>query len=178
VEEEPVDPTVRPTTLATRVCATLNGHGAKYLVIGEIACVLHGYVRATTDIDILIERTPDNARPTDIDILIERTPDNARRVLEALGTIGWGFAQEWHAEEILARPITVIGDDPQVDIFTVAWSVKYDGALPRSSVVTVEGVDIPLIGIDDLIETKRTGRPLDAADIEALEEIRRIRGDA
>lgn len=162
MEEEPADPAVRPTTLATRVCATLNGHGAKYLVIGGIACVLHGYVRATTDIDILIEQTP----------------DNARRVLEALGTIGWGFAREWHAEEILARPITVIGDDPQVDIFTVAWSVKYDGALPRSSVVTVEGVDIPLIGIDDLIETKRTGRPLDAADIEALEEIRRIRGGA
>ncbi len=160
MEKEPIDPRVKPTTLATRVCATLNAHGAKYLVIGGVACVLHGYVRATTDVDILIERTP----------------TNAQRILEALATIGWGFAREWRAEEILARPITVIGDDPQVDIFTVAWSVKYEGALARSSTVTVEGVDIPLIGIDDLIETKRTGRPLDTADIEALDEIRRLRG--
>jgi hypothetical protein len=71
----------------------------------------------------------------------------------------------------------VIGDDPQVDIFTVAWSVKYDQAIARSSIVMVEGVDIPLIGIDDLIATKQTARPLDAADVEALEQIRRICGE-
>jgi len=40
-------------------------------------------------------------------------------------------------------------------------------------VVDVDGVRIPLISINDLIETKRTGRALDAADIEALEEIKR-----
>lgn len=162
MEEEAVDPLLRPTTAATRVCAALNEHGVNYLVIGGIACVLHGYVRATTDVDILIERTR----------------ENAERVLAALSAIGYGFAREWRAEEILARPVTVIGDDPQVDIFTVAWSVKYDGARSGSSTVTVEGVDIPLIGIEDLIETKRTGRPLDAADIEALEEIRRLRAEA
>jgi len=159
VEEDQTDPRVRPTTLAARVCATLNEHEVSYLVIGGMACVLHGYVRATTDVDILIERSH----------------ENARRLLDALETIGFGFAREWRAEEILARPVTVIGDDPQVDIFTVAWSVKYDGAIERSSTVTVEGVEIPLIGIDDLIETKRTGRPLDTADIQALQEIRRIR---
>ena len=34
----------------------------------------------------------------------------------------------------------------------------------------------PITVIGDLIETKRTGRTLDAADIEALEEIKRFRG--
>ncbi|NIP73870.1 MAG: hypothetical protein GWO16_12915 [Gammaproteobacteria bacterium] len=48
--------------------------------------------------------------------------------------------------------------------------------MKRSSVVEVQGVPIPLIGMEDLIETKRTGRPLDAADLEALEEIKRLRG--
>lgn len=147
-------------TTTAQVCAALNATGSHYLVIGGIACVLHGYVRATTDVDILIERTE----------------DNAARVLEALGEIGYGFAREWRASEIVARPVTIIGDDPQVDIFTVAWSVKYVDAAPRSSVVEVEGVPVPLISIDDLIATKRTGRPLDAADIEALEEIKRLRG--
>lgn len=146
--------------IAAQVCAALNREGAKYLVIGGVACALHGYVRATTDVDILIERTP----------------ANAERVLAALATVGYAFAREWTAEEILKRPITVIGDDPAVDVFTVAWSVKYEKAARRSSVVEVEGVRIPLIGLDDLIETKRTGRALDAADGEALEKIKRWRG--
>lgn len=63
-----------------------------------------------------------------------------------------------------------------MDIFTVAWNVKYADAVTRASVVEVDGVAIPLIGLDDLIKTKRTGRPLDQADIEALEEIKRLRG--
>ena len=154
--EEPADRRL----IAARVCAELNRSGAKYVVIGGIACALHGYVRATTDVDILIERTL----------------PNARRVLDAVSRLGFGFANEWLPKEILARPVTVIGDDPQVDIFTVAWSMKYEQAVKSSSVVEVEGVPIPLIGIDDLIETKRTGRPLDTADLEALEEIKRLRG--
>jgi hypothetical protein len=156
VAEEPAD---RRLT-AVRVCGELNVSGAKYLVIGGVACALHGYIRATTDVDILIERTL----------------PNAKRVLDAVSRLGFGLAGEWLPKEILARPITVIGDDPQIDVFTIAWSVKYEDAVKRSSLVEVEGVPIPLIGIDDLIETKRTGRPLDAADLEALEEIKRLRG--
>jgi hypothetical protein len=129
-------------------------------VIGGVACILHGHARATDDVDILIERTE----------------ANAERVLAALARVGYGFASEWAAAEILKRPITLLGDDPAVDVFTVAWKVKYEQAAPRSSVVDVDGIAIPLIAIDDLIETKRTGRLQDAADIEVLEEIRRLRG--
>ena len=46
----------------------------------------------------------------------------------------------------------------------------------RSTVFDLEGVSIPTASIDDLIESKRTGRLQDAADIEALEEIRRLTG--
>src|SRR5439155_559778 len=82
----------------------------------------------------------------------------------ALARVGYGFASEWAPAEILKRPITVIGDDPAVDVFTVAWKVKYEQAAPRAEVVDVAGVRIPLIALDDLIETKRTGRLQDAAD--------------
>jgi len=138
------------------VCAALNRANANYLVIGGVACILHGYARATDDIDILIERTT----------------ANARRVLDAVARVGNGFAREWAPTELLKKPITVIGDDPRVDIFTVAWKVKYEHAAPHASIVHVDGVRIPLIGLDDLIETKRTGRLQDAADIEALERIK------
>jgi len=150
---------VKPEIIAAQVCEALNRSGAKYLVIGGVACILHGYARATGDVDILIERTE----------------TNVERVLAALARVGYGFAREWGAKEILKRTITVIGDDPAVDVFTVAWRVKYEQAAPRAQVVDVEGVKVPLIALDDLIETKRTGRLQDAADIEMLEEIRRLR---
>jgi hypothetical protein len=150
--------TVRPRFLD--VFRALNDAEARYLVMGGLACILHGYVRATTDIDILIPRSR----------------QDAERVLEALSHTGYGFAREWTADQVLAKPITIIGDDPAVDIFLVAMTVEYDQAVQRSSVVDIEGVPIPLMGLDDLIATKRTGRPLDAEDIEVLEKIRRLRG--
>ena len=149
---------LKPTLVVGEVCAALNASGSRYLVIGGIACILHGHVRATTDLDILIERTI----------------DNAERVLVGLSRTGYAFAKEWLADEILRRPITVIGDDPAVDIFTVAWSVQYADAITRASTVNLDGVTVPVVGIDDLIASKRTGRLQDAADIEVLEEIKRL----
>jgi predicted nucleotidyltransferase len=150
------------TTALAEVCDRLNREGARYLVVGARALQLWGSTRATRDIDILIEPTV----------------ENAASVLRALEQVGFGFAREWLAEEIVAKPVTVIGDMPQVDILTVAWSVHYRHAAPRATEFTVEGVRIPTISIDDLIASKRTSRLQDAADIEVLEEIKRLRGEA
>jgi hypothetical protein len=142
------------------VCARLNHHKSKYVVVGATALQLWGSTRATRDIDILIEPTV----------------ANARRVLAALAEIGFGFAKEWLAEEVAERKVTIIGDMPRVDILTIAWSVRYPEAARDAKVFTVEGVKIPTASIEHLIASKRTGRLQDAADIEVLEEIRRLRG--
>jgi hypothetical protein len=142
------------------VCSRLSKHGAHYVLVGASALQLWGHARATRDIDILIEKTE----------------ENAGRVLLALGEVGFGLAREWLAEEIVARPVTIIGDSPRVDILTVAWSVHYPEARRDATVFTVEGVEIPAASIDHLIASKRTGRLQDAADIEVLEEIKRLRG--
>jgi hypothetical protein len=141
------------------VCSRLNRHGGKYVLVGAAALQLWGTTRATKDIDILIERSV----------------ENARRVLAALSEVGFGLAREWLAEEIVAKPVTIIGDSPRVDLLTVAWSVHYPEAARDATVFTVEGVNIPTASIDHLIASKRTGRLQDAADIEVLEEIRRLR---
>jgi predicted nucleotidyltransferase len=159
MEEGPRRRRVKTPGEAASICRALNDAGASYLLIGGVACILHGHVRATTDIDILILRTD----------------ENARRLLEGLATVGYGFARDWTPKELLARPVTVIGDSPAVDVFTVAWSVQYEGAIAHAVSVNLEGVTVSVIGIDDLIATKRTGRLKDAADIEVLEEIKRLR---
>jgi len=43
-----------------RVCSLLNNHGAKYLIVGARACWLHGYIRATMDVDVLVPEDLEN----------------------------------------------------------------------------------------------------------------------
>lgn len=141
------------------VCARLNHHRAHYVLVGARAVQLWGSTRATRDIDILIEPTI----------------PNARRVLAALTEVGLGLAGEWAAEEVAKKAVTIIGDTPRVDILTVAWALHYAEARKDARVFTLEGVKIPTASIDHLIQSKRTGRPQDAADIVVLEEIKRLR---
>ncbi len=141
------------------VCERLNDHGAKYVLVGASAMQLWGTTRATRDIDILIEKSV----------------ENAGRVLAALSEVGFGFARDWLAEEVARKPVTIIGDSPRVDILNVAWSVHYPEAAADATEFALEGVKIPTASIDHLIASKRTGRLQDAADIEALEEIKRLR---
>jgi hypothetical protein len=148
-------------TRVARVCSRLNAERARYVVVGATAMQLWGTTRATRDIDILIEPTV----------------ANARRVLRALGSLGFGLAAEQLAEGVAARAVTMIGDTPSVDILTRAWNLRWERARLRATTFEVEGVPVPTASIDDLIESKRTGRLQDAADIEVLEEIRRLRDE-
>ena len=43
-----------------KICKSLNEHGAKYLVIGGMAMVLHGFNRGTEDIDLLVDKVASN----------------------------------------------------------------------------------------------------------------------
>lgn len=142
-----------------RVCSRLNGAKAHYVLVGATAMQLWGTTRATQDIDILIEPTV----------------ENARRVLAALGTLGFGVANELDAEDVARRPVTMIGDIPNVDVLTRAWNLRWEQAHAGAHTFNVEGVSIPAASIADLIESKRTGRLQDAADIEVLKAIQRYR---
>ena len=152
--------TGRYETRLAEVCAALDGQGARYVLVGAAAVQLWGSTRATRDIDILIEATV----------------ENARHVLAALRYLGFGLAKQSLAEEVASKPVTVIGDLPRVDILTVAWTVRFPEAVEQATTFELEGVPIPTASIEHLIASKRTGRLQDAADIELLEEIRRLRG--
>lgn len=144
--------------LAT-VCRLLNEAGVAYVVVGAFALAFHGVVRATSDVDILIEPTI----------------DNARRALEALKGLAWGVSRELDPSVVASNPITVIGDDPRVDLLTLAWSVRYADAAPSVERVEIEEVEIPFVDIDTLIRSKQTDRFQDKADVENLERVKRLR---
>ena len=60
-----------------RVCRLLHQHRAKYVLVGACACGLHGLVRATQDVDLLVESSADNLQRV-LDALSE-LPDGAAR---------------------------------------------------------------------------------------------------
>ena len=76
--------------------------------------------------------------------------------------------------EVVAKPLTIIGDDPRVDLLTLAWSVRYADAAPHVLRAQIEGVEIPFADLDSLIRSKQTGRLQDKADVEALERVKQI----
>jgi aminoglycoside-2''-adenylyltransferase len=142
---------------ALLVCRLLNRRRVRYLIAGGVAANLHGSVRATRDVDILV--------PRDL--------ENTKRVLAALAELPYRIAAELDAELVVKKPFTIVGDDPRVDILTVACTVTFDKAWPGRVERRIGGVRVPYLGLDDLLASKRTGRASDAADIEALSRIGR-----
>jgi predicted nucleotidyltransferase len=150
-----------PNSRLATVCRLLNEGGVAYVVVGGFALAYHGVVRATKDIDVLIEPTV----------------ENARRALQALEELTWGVSRELDPSEIVANPITVIGDDPRVDLLTLAWSVRYADAAQTAERVAIDGVEVPFVDIDTLIRSKQTDRFQDKADVENLERVKRLLRD-
>ena len=132
-----------------RVCALLNKRRVRYLIAGGVAANLHGAVRATKDVDVLV--------PADV--------ANMERLLAALVELPWRVAAELNAADL-------VGDDPRVDVLTVAWTVRFEDAWPNRLVRTIEGVRVPFLSIADLRRSKQTGRASDLADLDALRHVK------
>jgi hypothetical protein len=136
------------TTPLLRTCQLLNQAGARYLVVGGQACILHGLVRTTEDVDILIEATE----------------ENARRVIDGLAQLEDGAARQLAPRDLLENVVVKIADEVEVDVSTHAWKLSFADALPSACEVTVEGVRIPYLGLDALIASKETYREQDRLD--------------
>jgi hypothetical protein len=139
------------------LCRLLNDSGARYLIAGGHACALHGLVRTTKDVDVLI--------PRDL--------ENAGRVHRALLGLPYRIASEHDPTELVAKPITIIGDDPRVDLMLAAGKTNFEKAWPSRVERTIDGVRVPFLGIEALLQSKDTDRPRDIADIAELRYLQR-----
>jgi predicted nucleotidyltransferase len=145
----------RPPVL--RVCELLNASGARYLVCGAQACILHGLVRTTEDVDLLVEATE----------------ENCRKVIEALAQLEDGAARELTPRDLLDNVVVKIADEVEVDVSTHAWKVTYSDAVADAQAVVIDGVRVPFLGLDALIASKETYREQDTADRLKLLALRR-----
>ena len=140
-----------------RVCSLLNKYDARYLIVGARACWLHGYVRATMDVDILI--------PEDL--------ENHARVIAALTELEDHAAAELTPRDLAENVVVKIADEVEVDVSTRAWKVSYADAIGTSLGVTINGVKIPYLDRKTLIKSKTTERAQDKVDVERLLSLNR-----
>ncbi len=138
-----------------RVCQLLNDKGAKYLVAGGYAMILNSIIRATEDVDILIDHSM----------------ENFEKVIAALSLLSDGAAEELVPEDFLENTVIKIADEVEVDVTTSAWSVTYQDAVAHAQERVFDGVRIPYLSLEDLIRSKQSHREQDRIDIERLRRL-------
>jgi hypothetical protein len=152
----------------------LNEKGVKYLVVGGMAVVLHGIVRLTADLDIIID--------------LGR--ENALKLVSAMDKLGYkprvpvpagDFADVEKRESwIKEKNMEVFSFfDPKNSLHLVDVLIKepidFEEAYKKRSMVEAAGVKIPVVSIRDLIRLKNIlMREKDLLDIAALKKLEGI----
>jgi len=138
----------------TGVFESFQKHDVRYLVIEGIASILYGVPRATFDLDIIIEATP----------------DNAKQLLDALLDAGLGTASLTNVKDLLSNEITVFKDWVRIDVLTTAPGIDFQEAWKRRETMMYQGQTFSVVSRKDLISSKKAlGRAVDLEDVRLLE---------
>ncbi len=129
------------------------------MVVGGYAVAAHGVPRATGDIDLWVRRTSANA-------------ENVMSALRAFGAPLAGIAA---ADFLTPDLVYQFGRPPnRVDVLTAIDGLEFDAAQTRQIRLTVEGFEVAVPALEDLIANKlASGRPQDVADVHRLRRRRR-----
>jgi hypothetical protein len=130
------------------LCAALNREGARYALIGGFAVILHGFVRTTKDVDLLVDPSAENIRA--VKRAMATLPDNAAALLED--------------DEVLQYQVVRVADEIVVDLMASACGIAESGI----ESFKVREVEIPVASKETLIRMKNTIRESDALDVRFL----------
>lgn len=138
------------------VLQELSAADARFLVVGAYALAHHARPRATGDLDIWVDPTP----------------DNAARVMTALRAFGAPLTDLTVDDLTRADIVYQIGVVPRrIDILTTCTGLEFADAWNDRIEGRIGSVACPFLSRSALIANKRAvGRPRDLADLEALGE--------
>jgi len=128
----------------------------RFIVVGAYALGVHGFPRATGDIDIWVEPSP----------------NNAQKVIRSLSRFGSPLFDVEEKDFTEQGIIFQIGVAPRrIDIITAIDGVEFQSAYAKKIAVSVEDLNIPVLSLEDLIKNKEsTGREKDALDAKILKK--------
>ena len=154
--------------------ALLSRHGVEYVVIGGVATQVHGHRRTTMDLDLTPDPEPGNLRrlAAALDELDARPADPAL----GGGEIAAGDPERLALAAIVPPLQTRHG---LLHVLKEPKGARPFGQLREAAlVVDLDGVEVAIASLDDLIRMKRAaGRPADIDDIAALTASQEALGD-
>lgn len=155
--EERDVPEVHPPTLddVRRICRALQDAGARYLLIGGFAVILHGGERTTKDIDLLVDPSP----------------DNVARLKSALSILEDNAARDIGLDDLERYQVVRVADEVMVDLLGAACGVTWAEAQATARRIDLDGTTVIFADRRTLVRTKQTVRPSDAADRAWLEAL-------
>jgi hypothetical protein len=161
--------------LFQRIFEELNSQGVKYLVIGGIAVNLHGFSRATGDLDIMISFDGNNISKF-INVvnnlgLSPKIPVNINELADPHKRSDWVENRNMKVFS-LQNPQNPM---EQVDIMLES-NIDFEELYNHRETMKAGDIDIPVCSIDDLIKLKEiSGRERDNWDIDTLRKIKELK---
>lgn len=145
----------------------------EYVLVGGLAVQLHGFLRATFDIDLVLAMNDENlTRFIDVAKRYGLTPaipvpiDSLRNASQI---------DQWHHEKsMLAFSLRETHAGGSVVGVVVRPEVSFESLIANAVIGELSGRRVPIAAIADLLVMKRiANRPKDRLDIAALEKIER-----
>jgi predicted nucleotidyltransferase len=153
------------------ILRALNDADVRFLIVGGLAVVAHGYLRYTADIDLVLDLEP----------------QNTLRAMTALEAIGYRplipvepkeFADKttrdrWRKEKgmLVFQMLDPARPDTRIDLF-VDEPFDFDKEFAAARWEEFAGTRAPVVSVETLVEMKKqVGRSQDLADIDQLRKI-------
>lgn len=146
----------------------------KYVVVGGIALNLHGSLRNTADLDILVEMSDENLRK--IVSILQRHGYRVRQPVDPLQIANAETRKNWiHNKHMKAFNFFKDRGLKEVDII-IDSPVSYKAASGKAKKIKIDDLVLPLISINHLIKMKQpTGRDIDRLDVAELKKIKKLK---
>ena len=146
----------------------------KYVLVGGLAVNLHGFMRSTADLDILVEMSDANLRK--VVSILRNKGYRVKQPVDPMGIADAKLRNEWiHGKHMKAFNFYKEDELKEVDII-IDSPVSFKKAKKSAMRVRIGQTLLPVISIDNLIEMKRgTQRSVDKFDIEALRKLKKLK---
>jgi len=132
----------------------LNSRRVKYLLVGGYAVAFHGYPRATVDIDLWVEISP----------------DNAEKITASLRDFGFDTPELSASLFLEENRVVRMGNPPfRIEVITTASGVDFTTCYAHRTEAVIDEIPVGIIALEDLKTNKKaSGRYKDLNDLQNL----------
>jgi len=136
----------------------LNARKARYVVIGAAAFPVHGYARATLDVDLFIDASE----------------ENARRVRDALSDFGHDVT-DLTIDDLLKKKVLIRQYVLQTDLHPFVAGATFEDVWKNRVESRLGQTPAAFASLDDLIRMKEAaGRPRGLEDLKVLRKLKSL----